>query len=66
MHAVQKCLTSAYPFVISRQCKFVDVPRNESMTEAELVREARQGGEKGLSCDLPTGIGPPYFNLRGV
>lgn len=48
MRNVQKCLASAYLFVNSRQCNFVGIPPNESMAEAELVREARQGREKAF------------------
>ena len=39
---------SAYLFATSRQCKSVDTPPTESMAEADLVREARQGGEQAF------------------
>jgi RNA polymerase sigma-70 factor (ECF subfamily) len=42
---MQKCSKAAYLFATSRQCKSVDTPRTESMGEADLVHEARQGSE---------------------
>jgi hypothetical protein len=47
-YAVSKCWRSAYLFVTSRQCKSVSTPPNQSMAEADLVREARQGGQQAF------------------
>jgi RNA polymerase sigma-70 factor (ECF subfamily) len=38
----------AYLFALSRQCKDVDLPGADTMTESDLVRDARRGDEQAF------------------